>query len=115
LGQVYDYADQFERLRETVRVVDPLRFGHLPTLTYRGHIAGRMTMLKSIVFDSHGVLVTAHALGLMASAPPPVVLPVESSNVAVRFVREHSKPIIFGVVSIVIGAYFTNCFGLTHR
>lgn len=101
LQEVMDYSGQYIRLRERLREADPGLFGDLTVEGYSASILSRHDLLRQLILESHGVLVTAHHLGLCAE-PPPLQLPAPKRTPR-GFVQRHLVEIVVGVIVAVAG------------
>lgn len=113
LAEVLTYGQQFLDLRERLRQTDPVRFGDLPTHDYGASIVSRNSLLRQILVEMQGVLVTGHQLGL-CEQPATLDLKPEKAHEVRPFLRNHAREIIIGVAIAVIAGGILYAVGWTH-
>jgi len=106
LDEVLTYEGEFAELREQLRAADPKSFGSLSAERYGASILSRHDLLRQLVLETHGILVTASHLDL-CSAPADLHLsqPHPLNNPG-AFVRDHAVQIAVAVIAGGIVYYF---------
>jgi hypothetical protein len=111
LSEALRYAVEFTDLVEELRLADPQLFSYLPHTRYGGSILSRHDLVRQIVLDSHGVLVTA-AHACHCPMPPDLDLHRDEKATGLpALLKEHST--LVQIATAVVAGWIIWLFGWT--